>query len=71
MKKNILKYYTCVFCLFANFMMFALPPGDDTAAGDLESVDAPAAPIDSYLFLLIIVGILFAVYTFRKEIQKA
>ncbi len=68
MKTNIFKFYLLAFCLISDFAVFAVP-GSDTGNGDLEGDDpaAPAAPINTKLIWLALVGILFAVYTFRKQ----
>lgn len=67
MKNNLLKIYVLTIMLFTDFIMFAQDPGEDTAEGDLEGEDAPAAPINGKLIYLAIVGILFVVYTYRKN----
>ncbi|HEU0137041.1 MAG TPA: hypothetical protein VFQ50_07100, partial [Flavobacterium sp.] len=67
MKNNLLKLYVLTFVLFSDFVMFAQDPGDDTGGGDLEEDDAPEAPINGKLIYLAIAGILFAVYTYRRN----
>jgi hypothetical protein len=58
MKNQFNKYYIALFCLCSNFMLFAEPGvGNDT--NDLENVDAPAAPINDYLWILALVGLIF------------
>jgi len=70
MKDNLSKNSLAAFCLCLNFTAFAQPgSGNDT--GNLENVDAPAAPIDNYLWALVLLGILFAIYTFRKNQKTA
>ena len=69
-KKTLLKTYSTLFCLFSSFLLFASPPGDENDTGDLETVDAPAAPINGKLFVLAIAGIIFAYYTFKKSRKK-
>jgi mannose/fructose/N-acetylgalactosamine-specific phosphotransferase system component IIC len=66
MKNNLFKIYVFAFFLMNGFVMFA-QPGDDDTGGILEGDDAPVAPIDSKLILLALVGIVFAVYTFRNK----
>jgi hypothetical protein len=70
MKNTLLKTYSTLFCLFSSFLLFAIPPGDENDTGDLETVDAPAAPINGKLFVLAIAGIIFAYYTFKKSREK-
>ena len=48
------------------FVLFA-QPGDDDAGGILEGDDAPVAPINSKLIILALIGIVFAVYTFKNK----
>lgn len=67
MKKNLLKFYALTFVLLSDFVMFAQGPGDNDEDGNLEGEDAPQAPINSKLIWLAIVGILFAVYTYRRN----
>jgi len=54
----------------SDFIAFA-QPGDDDGGGGLEGGDPEPAPIDSKLILLAITGILFAVYSFRKNRKQA
>ena len=58
MKNQFNKYYIALFCLCSNFMLFAEPGvGNDTS--DLENIDAPAAPINDYLWVLALAGLVF------------
>ncbi|MEY4875471.1 MAG: hypothetical protein RL708_620 [Bacteroidota bacterium] len=66
MKNIALKSYVTFFCFFSNFMLFA-QTGDNTGSGDLEADDAPVAPINGKLVFLAVAGIVFALYTFRKN----
>ncbi len=70
MKKNLLRFYILTFVLFSDFVMFA-GPGDESEGGDLEGDDTPPAGISSKLIYLALVGILFAVYTYRKTRRVA
>jgi hypothetical protein len=70
MKNTLLKTYCSLFCCLSSFLLFAIPPGDENDTGDLETVDAPAAPINSKLFVLALAGIIFAYYTFKKSREK-
>lgn len=47
-------------------MLFALP-GDGSDDPGFENPETPASPIDSQIFILAVVGILFAVYIFRNN----
>jgi hypothetical protein len=71
MKNNLLKYYITAFYLCSTVMMFAQDPG---TGGDVENdgtLDATpvAAPIDDYVWLLALVGLVFVYMKFRA-IQK-
>ncbi len=72
MKNNVLKYYIAAFYLCSTFVAFAAAvPGDDTADGSLETVDAPAAaPIDNYVWVLALVGLLFVFLKLRAIQNK-
>ena len=66
--KNVYKFYLLTFVLFSDFVMFAQAgPGDDDGGGGLEGGDPPPVPINSKLIFLAIMGILFIVYTFRRN----
>jgi len=67
MKNTVLKYYIVAFLLCSNFVAFA-QPGDGDTGGGLEGGD-PTAPIDDYVWLLAIVGLIFVFMKFRA-IQK-
>lgn len=66
--KNALKYYTLAFMLFLDFVAFAQTgPGDEDGGGGLEGEDPAPAPVNGKLILLALVGVLFVIYTFRKN----
>jgi hypothetical protein len=66
MKNNVLKYYIAAFYLCSTFVAFAaVAPGDDTVDGSLESTDAVAAPIDNYVWVLALVGLMFVFLKLR------
>ncbi|HLA56418.1 MAG TPA: hypothetical protein VK623_09975 [Flavobacterium sp.] len=72
MKKNLFNIYIFSVVMFSDFIMFA-QPGDDSDPGDdpVEGDDAPQAPINGKLLWLAIVGILFAIYTYRNNKKEA
>jgi hypothetical protein len=85
MKNNLLKYYTLAFYLCSNLVIFAQGPSteggvetdDQTVLGStsaVESDDAAAAPIDTYLWILALVAILYVFFKYRaiqnKRIQS-
>jgi hypothetical protein len=62
------KFYLISFILLSDFSTFAQPPGGDDNGGVLEGDDDPvAATINGKLILLAIIGLLFVIYTFRKN----
>ncbi len=72
--KKIFKLYLLGFFLLSDFIVFAQLPGDDTGGGEppLEDPNDPQpASVDSKLIYLLIIGLLFAVYTFQKRNKKA
>jgi len=71
MKNTLSKYSLAVFFFCINFATFAAQPGSESDTGNLENADAPAAPIDNYLWILVLLGILLAVYTFRNNQKTA
>jgi len=72
MKNNVLKYYIAAFYLCSTFVMFAVPGtgNGETGDGAVEGADAPAAaPIDDYVWILALIGLVFVFMKFRA-IQK-
>lgn len=66
--KNVYKFYLLTFVLFSDFVVFAQPgDGDGGGGGGLEGSDPAPAPINSKLIVLAIMGVLFVMYTFRKN----
>lgn len=63
MKNKLFKLYILGFLILTNFIAFA-QPGDDTVDGDLEGDDLP---INGKLIYLAIAGLIFAIYTYRKN----
>lgn len=58
MKKKFNKYYIALFFLCFNFMIFA-QPGSGDGSGGLESGDTPTAPINDYIWILALLGLIF------------
>lgn len=70
MKNNLLKYYIAAFYLCSTFVMFA-QPGDgsnDGLEGDGDTT--PAAPIDDYVWLLALIGLVLVFMKFRSIQNK-
>jgi hypothetical protein len=69
MKNNLLKYYITAFYLCSTFVLFAQPGTDDNDS-DLEGTDTPAAPIDDYVWVLALVGLVFIFLKLRSGLAK-
>ena len=64
--KNILKYYIAAFYFCSTFVLFAQPGTEDAdGTGNLEGADTPAAPIDDYVWVLALVGLIFVFLKFK------
>jgi hypothetical protein len=73
MKNNLLKYYIAAFYLCSTVVLFAQPGTEDTGGtGNLEgtSGDTTPAPIDNYVWVLAIVGLIFVFMKFRALQNK-
>jgi hypothetical protein len=73
MKNKLLKFYIATFYLCSTVMLFAQPGTEDTdGAGNLEgtSGDTTPAPIDDYIWILAIVGLIFVFMKFRAIQSK-
>jgi hypothetical protein len=71
MKKNLLNIYIFTFVFLSDFVMFAQEPGDEDDNGDLEGGDELPVPINGKLLWLAILGILFALYIYRRDRKEA
>ena len=70
--KNLFKLYILSFVLLSDFVAFAQPGDDDDGGGGgLEGGDPEPAPINSKLIVLAILGLLFVLYTYRKNRRTA
>ncbi len=66
MKKNLLKYYIAAFYLCSTLMMFAQDPGTGGGIENDGTEDTtPAAPIDDYVWILALLGLVFVFLKFR------
>ena len=63
--KNYEKLSIIVFMLLFDFIALAQPGDTDGTPGGLEG-DEPAAPINSKLFILALVGIMFMFYKVKN-----
>ena len=68
MKNKLFKYYITVFFFCSSFIMFADPGATDTT-GTLEDADAPT-PIDDYVWILALVGLILVFMKFRAMQSK-
>lgn len=72
MKNNLLKYYIAAFYLCSTFVVIAQGTNDGT--GTLEDNGAgdttPAAPIDNYVWILALIGLVFVFMKFRAIQNK-
>ncbi len=68
--KKLFKLYLLSFILLSDFVAFA-QPGDDQGGGGLEGDDPQPAPINGKMILLAIAGVLFVIYTFKKNRRTA
>ncbi len=68
MKNSLNLYFVTFLLLVSDFVAFAQTgPNDDDGGGGVETGDPEPAPINSKLILLAVAGVLFAIYTFRKN----
>lgn len=63
--KKIVNIGLVLFFLLHDFRLFA--QGDEDDNGDLEGNDPPAAPINSKILYLALVGIVFVYYTYKSR----
>lgn len=55
--------------MLSDFVVFA--QGEEDENGDLEGNDPEPAPINGKLFILAIMGILFAIYSYKNYKKEA
>lgn len=65
--KNIAKLISVMFLLVGNVLMFAQEGPDDMPPP--EGIGSPSAPIDMYVYVLGMLGILLITY-YSKKIQR-
>lgn len=72
MKKNLLKYYIAAFYLCSTLVMFAqIDPGTDGGVDNNGTTDTtPDAPIDDYVWVLALIGLIFVFMKFRAIQNK-
>lgn len=65
-KKNTFLLPILFFFFLIDSLLFA-QPGDTDGTDNLEGVDTPAAPIDDWISLLLILGLLLGYYILKKR----
>lgn len=68
MKNNLLKYYIAAFYLCSNFVMFS--QGSTSPDGLETDGDATPAPIDDYVWVLALIGLVLVFMKFRSIQNK-
>lgn len=68
MKTKFLSIYVAIFYFCSTLIAFAAP-GDTNDTNDMETLDNAPAPIGDYLWVVLIVGLVFAFMKYRS-IQK-
>lgn len=70
--KNKLVYLTVLgIVLFNTMTTFAQGVGDDDDGGGLEGNDPPVAPIDTKLYVLTFIALVYGYYLLKRNKQKA
>lgn len=69
MKNNSLKFYIPAIYFYSTIVLFA-QPGDTNDTGSLEGTDAPAAPIDNYIWVLALIALVLVFLQFRAIRNK-
>ena len=70
MKKYIVKFYIIACFMLSSFNLLAQPGDTDgTPTDNLENTD-PAASIDRFVLLLLLLGIAVAITAFRKPVKE-
>ena len=71
MKNNLLKIYIAAFYFCSTFVLFAQPGDNDSGSGlEGDGDTTPAAPIDDYVWVLVFVGLAFAIVKLRTTYKQ-
>jgi hypothetical protein len=73
MKNNLLKYYITAFYLCSTFVMFAEDPNSGSNDGGVDgsgASDVTPMPIDDYVWVLALVGLVLVFIKFRSIQNK-
>jgi hypothetical protein len=70
MKKSLLKFIVYNLFILSSWSSLAQLPGseDSSGTGNLEGTDA--APIGDYIIPMLVVGILFSFYIYKKKLMS-
>jgi hypothetical protein len=68
MKNILLKFYIVAFFIGSTLVTFA-QPGTDDGTGTLEGADTPGAPIDNYVWVLALLGLVFVFLKVRAIVR--
>ncbi|MCF8321258.1 MAG: hypothetical protein K9I35_08645 [Flavobacterium sp.] len=71
MKKNVIKIFLVCLITLSSWNGIA-QPGTNDAFGGLESTttDQAAAPLNDYLIPMLVVGVLFSFYIYKKKLTS-
>ena len=71
MKKSLLKFILYNLFILSSWSALAQLPGseDSSGTGNLENTDN-VAPINDYLILILLAGVLFSFYMFKKKLTS-
>ena len=69
MKKSLLKFIVYNLFVLSSLSALAQFPGSENSSGNLETPD-PAAPINDYIILMLVVGVLISFYMFKKKLNS-
>jgi hypothetical protein len=70
MKKYFPSIYLFIFTLMFNLVSFAQEPGDFDENPDANPLDEPAMPIDDYLWVLALAGLVFVFLWFKNQAKQ-
>lgn len=71
MKNNLFRIYLLGFFILSDFIVFAQAPGSNNDTGNLEDEETPQAPINGKIVWLLILGIAYAAYSYKKHRKTA
>ena len=69
MKKSLLKFIVYNLFVFSSLSDISQSPGSENSSGNLETPDS-ATPINDYIILMLVVGVLISFYMFKKKLNS-